>query len=34
VRWKHVGPLSDAIIRDELLPQLAQAERSRVEAAR
>ncbi|MGY3264933.1 DsbE family thiol:disulfide interchange protein [Lysobacter sp. HA35] len=22
VRWKHVGPLTDAIIRDELLPQL------------
>jgi len=22
VRWKHVGPLSDAIIRDQLLPQL------------
>ena len=22
VHWKHVGPLSDAIIRDELLPEL------------
>ncbi|WP_425481647.1 DsbE family thiol:disulfide interchange protein [Cognatilysobacter lacus] len=22
IRWKHVGPLSDAIIHDELLPQL------------
>jgi len=29
VRWKHVGPLSDAIIRDELLPKLAQAEHAR-----
>jgi hypothetical protein len=29
VRWKHVGPLSDAIVRDELLPQLAQAEHAR-----
>ena len=26
IRWKHVGPLDDAIIRDELLPALAQAE--------
>ncbi len=29
VRWKHVGPLSDAIIRDELLPQLARVEKAR-----
>lgn len=29
VRWKHVGALDDAIIRDELLPRLAQAERAR-----
>jgi cytochrome c biogenesis protein CcmG/thiol:disulfide interchange protein DsbE len=29
VRWKHVGPLSDDIIRDELLPHLAQAEHAR-----
>jgi cytochrome c biogenesis protein CcmG/thiol:disulfide interchange protein DsbE len=29
VRWKHVGPLSDAIIRDELLPKLVQAEHAR-----
>ena len=29
VRWKHVGALDDAIIRDELLPRLAQAERGR-----
>ena len=34
VRWKHVGPLSDDIIRDELLPQLAQAEHTQVEHAR
>jgi len=26
VRWKHVGPLTDEIIRDELLPELAKAE--------
>ena len=25
IRWKHVGPLSDAIIRDEVLPRLAAA---------
>jgi cytochrome c biogenesis protein CcmG/thiol:disulfide interchange protein DsbE len=29
VRWKHVGPLSDDIIRDELLPHLAQTEHAR-----
>lgn len=29
VRWKHVGPLSDALIRDELLPLLPAAERAR-----
>jgi cytochrome c biogenesis protein CcmG, thiol:disulfide interchange protein DsbE len=29
VRWKHVGAMSDAIIRDELLPSLAIAERGR-----
>ena len=26
VRWKHVGPLTDEIIEEELLPQLADAE--------
>lgn len=26
VRWKHVGPLDDATIRDELLPKLAEVE--------
>lgn len=29
VRWKHVGPLTDAIIADELLPQLARIEKPR-----
>jgi cytochrome c biogenesis protein CcmG, thiol:disulfide interchange protein DsbE len=29
VRWKHVGPLSDALIRDNLLPLLPAAERAR-----
>lgn len=29
VRWKHVGPLTDAIIGDELLPQLVQVEKAR-----
>jgi cytochrome c biogenesis protein CcmG/thiol:disulfide interchange protein DsbE len=29
VRWKHVGALSDAIVHDELLPALAQAERAK-----
>jgi len=29
VRWKHVGPLSEAIITDELLPQLVQIEKAR-----
>jgi cytochrome c biogenesis protein CcmG/thiol:disulfide interchange protein DsbE len=28
VRWKHVGPLSDDEIRDELLPALAEVEKS------
>ena len=27
VRWKHVGPLSDEIVQNELLPALAAAER-------
>ena len=26
IRWKHVGPLTDAIIADELMPALRQAE--------
>lgn len=29
VRWKHVGPLTDAIIADELLPQLVRIEKAR-----
>lgn len=29
VRWKHVGPLTDAIITDELVPQLARIENAR-----
>ncbi|MCJ0824968.1 DsbE family thiol:disulfide interchange protein [Luteimonas sp. 50] len=29
IRWKHVGPLDDAIIREQLLPALAQAEAQR-----
>jgi cytochrome c biogenesis protein CcmG/thiol:disulfide interchange protein DsbE len=29
IRWKHVGPLDDAIIHDELLPALARAEAGR-----
>ncbi|HSR65964.1 MAG TPA: DsbE family thiol:disulfide interchange protein [Xanthomonadaceae bacterium] len=29
VRWKHVGPLTDAVIADELVPELAKAEGSR-----
>jgi cytochrome c biogenesis protein CcmG/thiol:disulfide interchange protein DsbE len=29
VRWKHVGPLSEAIITDELLPKLNEIERTR-----
>jgi len=28
VRWKHVGPLTDKVIVDELLPKLAEAEHS------
>lgn len=27
VRWKHVGPLTDEIVNDELLPRLAEASR-------
>jgi cytochrome c biogenesis protein CcmG/thiol:disulfide interchange protein DsbE len=27
VRWKHVGPMTEATVRDELLPQLAVLER-------
>ncbi|MFC7301144.1 DsbE family thiol:disulfide interchange protein [Cognatiluteimonas weifangensis] len=29
IRWKHVGPLTDATVRDELLPALARAEAGR-----
>ena len=29
VRWKHVGPLSEAIIAGELLPKLTEVERTR-----
>lgn len=29
IRWKHVGPLTDVIIRNELLPALAQVEAQR-----
>ncbi|WP_057917804.1 DsbE family thiol:disulfide interchange protein [Lysobacter antibioticus] len=29
VRWKFVGPLTDATIRDELLPKLAEVEKTR-----
>lgn len=29
VRWKHVGPMSEATIRDELLPVLAEVEKTR-----
>ena len=29
VRWKHVGPLTDAIIASELMPALQQSEGSR-----
>ena len=29
VRWKHVGALTDAVIRDELLPRLADVERGK-----
>ena len=28
VRWKHVGPLTDEIVQDELLPKLAEVERT------
>jgi cytochrome c biogenesis protein CcmG, thiol:disulfide interchange protein DsbE len=28
VRWKHVGPLTDEIVQDELLPELAEVERT------
>lgn len=33
VRWKHSGALTDAVIRDELLPALLQAERDHPPAA-
>jgi cytochrome c biogenesis protein CcmG/thiol:disulfide interchange protein DsbE len=29
VRWKHVGPLSDVVIANELIPALQRAEASR-----
>lgn len=29
VRWKHVGPMSEATIRDELLPVLTEVEKTR-----
>ena len=29
VRWKHVGALTDAVIRDDLLPQLVEVEKAR-----
>ena len=29
VRWKYVGPMTDAIVRDQLLPALDAAERGR-----
>ena len=29
IRWKHVGPLTDAIVADELMPALQQVEASR-----
>ena len=29
IRWKHVGALDETILRDELLPRLAEAERGR-----
>ncbi|MEG3789148.1 DsbE family thiol:disulfide interchange protein [Lysobacter sp. CCNWLW3] len=29
VRWKHVGPMSEATIRDELLPALTEVEKTR-----
>lgn len=28
VRWKHVGPLTDAVVEDELLPMLARVEQT------
>ena len=28
VRWKHVGPLTDAVIRDALLPRLTDIEKA------
>jgi len=28
VRWKHVGPLTEAVVRDELLPALEQVEKA------
>ena len=29
IRWKHVGPLTDAVVADELMPALQQVEASR-----
>ena len=29
IRWKHVGPLTDAVIADELMPALQQVEAAR-----
>lgn len=29
VRWKHVGPLTDTIVREQLMPQIERAERER-----
>jgi len=29
IRWKHVGPLSDKVVHDQLLPQLAALEQAR-----
>lgn len=29
VRWKHVGPLSDAVVQQDLLPMLAEVEKAR-----
>ena len=29
IRWKHVGPLPDAVVADELMPALRQVEASR-----
>ncbi|HEY5782781.1 MAG TPA: redoxin family protein, partial [Lysobacter sp.] len=29
IRWKYVGPMTDAVIRNELLPKLAEVEKAR-----